>query len=425
MTGSSTPRLRPTHFGLAQQALAEILRLARPADVVVQALFRERPQMGSRDRAGVSALVYGVLRDFQRLQAQVGADAAALCAAWLLQSGGHDASQLAALGYDDAAVVAQALERFDQTSLSKAQCLNLPDWLHASLLAQYGAEETPALAAALNQPASFDLRVNSLRASREQARARLASEGIASEPTPLSPLGLRLPKRAPLQATRAFRDGWIEPQDEGSQLLGFLLAPKPGEAVVDYCAGAGGKTLALGALMNNQGRLYAFDVSEHRLAKLDPREKRSGLSIVHRHVLDGTTETRLQRLEAQCDAVLVDAPCTSTGALRRNPELRLRTPDLQKFQIQQGQILEAGSRLLRPGGRLVYATCSLSREENEDVVQQFLAGQSDFEIEDAGAVLRTQGISYEGGLLKLLPHRHGTDGFFGALLRKRSRTMPP
>ena len=419
---NSASRLRPMHFTLAQQALAEIFRLARPADAILQTLFRERPQMGSRDRAGVSELVYGVLRDLRRLQTMAGTEPSTLCAARLLRTG-TATETLNALGYEDSAALALRISQFDEAGLSEAERLNLPDWLHASLSAQYAHDEVRALGAALNQPATSDLRVNTLRATREQARAQLASEGIQSEPTPLSPIGLRLQKRAPLQATRAFRDGWVEPQDEGSQLLAFLLAPEAGQTVVDYCAGAGGKTLALGALMKNQGRLFAFDVSASRLAKLAPREKRAGLRIVHQHVLCGERDERARRLENECDAVLVDAPCSSTGALRRNPELRLRIPDLRALQAQQLSILDSAARLVRPGGALIYATCSLAAEENEQVVERFLTSHSDFSTEDAGAALRAQGVACEGALLKLSPHLHGTDGFFAARFL-RSRTMP-
>jgi 16S rRNA (cytosine967-C5)-methyltransferase len=418
---NAVSRLRPTHFTLAQQALAEIFRLARPADTILQTLFRERPQMGSRDRAGVSELVYGVLRDLRRLKAMAGAEPAALGAAWLLRAG-STAETLTALGYEDSAALVSRIAQFDDASLSEAERLNLPDWLHASLTAQYAHDEVQALGSALNQPATSDLRVNTLRFTREQARAQLASEGIQSDLTQLSPIGLRLQKRAPLQGTHAFREGWVEPQDEGSQLLALLVAPKPGDTVVDYCAGAGGKTLALGALMQNQGRLFAFDVSESRLAKLGPREKRADLRIVHTHVLRGEQDERARRLDNECDAVLVDAPCSSTGALRRNPELRLRTPDLSALKARQISILDAAAQLVRPGGTLVYATCSFAAEENEQVMESFLTSHADFSVDDAGAVLRAQGVAYEGALLKLLPHRHGTDGFFAVRL-SRSRTM--
>ncbi len=275
------------------------------------------------------------------------------------------------------------------------------------------------LAAALNRPASVDLRVNIMRGLRDMTRARLFLDGITTLPTPLSPWGLRLVKRVPLQSTAAFREGLIEPQDEGSQLLALLLGAKPGFTVADYCAGAGGKTLALGAAMNNQGKLFAFDTSASRLAKLGPRAYRAGLSIVRTQQLHGDN-AEARRMHGQCDAVLVDAPCSGTGALRRNPELRLRTPDFPALQAYQVSILGAAADLVRPAGVLVYATCSLASQENEDVLSKFLRERGDeFVLENAGAFLRVRGVPYEGVLLKLLPHRHGTDGFFAARLRRR------
>jgi 16S rRNA (cytosine967-C5)-methyltransferase len=389
------PALRPVHFELAASCLAEIQRGKRPADAILREAFKARPQMGSKDRAGVSDLVYGVLRDYRRLEAFVGADPAALCKAHLEGVGGRDAS-----------------------TLTPAQRLNLPDWLYASLVEQHGEETAAQIAQALNQPATIDLRVNTLRATRDQARDRLGVDGLKAENTPLSPTGLRLPRRAPLQAAKAFLEGLIEPQDEGSQLLALLADPQPGQKVVDYCAGAGGKTLALGALMRNQGRLYALDSAAKRLERLAPRAQRAGVTIVESRVLSRSPYPH--ELFGDADVVLVDAPCSSSGALRRNPELRLREVALDQLAAIQKRILASAAELVAPGGVLVYATCSLAREENEAVVRDFLADHAAFAMENAGEILRRHGVAYEGQLLKLLPHRHGTDGFFGARLRRRS-----
>jgi 16S rRNA (cytosine967-C5)-methyltransferase len=366
--------LRPFHFELAVACLEEIQQGRRPADAILQERFRERPQMGSKDRATVGDLVYGVLRDYRRLEALVGSEPAVMVKAR-----------------------AEGLEGRDESQLTEAQRLNLPDWLHDSLVAQHGLEETRAIAAGLNQPASVDLRVNTLRATREQVQQQLASQNIVAEPTPRSPWGLRMAKRGPLQSTRAFKEGWIEPQDEGSQLLALFVQAKPGDTVVDFCAGAGGKTLALGAAMQNQGRLFAHDSNPARLAKLEPRAKRAGLSIVKRF--------SAVRLASECDAVLIDAPCSSSGALRRNPELRLRSVSLPALQKQQLKILAEAAPLVRPGGALIYGTCSLLREENEDVADAFVARHDGFVHEE---------------VLRLLPHRDGTDGFFAVRFRRRS-----
>jgi len=416
--------LRRAQLLLAQQALAEILQAQRPADVILQELFRNNRQCGSRDRALVGELVYGVLRDLRRLQSLAGeateaTDAQALLALQALVAGHADAATLQAWGVAEAPQLAQRLADFDATRLAPAERLNLPDDTHARLLAQYGAGEVAALARALNQPATVDLRVNTLKADRDSVRRRLAEDGLPAEPTPLSPLGLRLPGRAPLQNLALFREGWIEPQDEGSQLIALLVGAAPGETVIDFCAGAGGKTLALAAQLRDQGQLLACDISAARLQRLQPRLQRAGLHCVRSQLLRDEHDPALAALAGRCDAVLVDAPCSATGTWRRNPELRLRQPDYAALQAQQGSILATAARLVRPGGRLVYATCSLMAEENEQVVDAFLAAQPQFAEEDAGALLQRQGAAWDGARLRLLPQVHGTDGFFAAALRRQ------
>jgi 16S rRNA (cytosine967-C5)-methyltransferase len=210
-------------------------------------------------------------------------------------------------------------------------------------------------------------------------------------------------------------------QDEGSQLLGFLLAPKRGEMVVDFCAGAGGKTLILGAMMRSTGRLYAFDVSDKRLAKLKPRAARAGLSNVHPACLSGENDTRVKRLQGKVDRVLVDAPCSGLGTLRRNPDLKWRQSpqSVDELTVKQAAILAAAAKLLRPGGRLVYATCSILAEENEAIVDAFLAGHADFHRVSAKDLLAAQGIAIECGEdMRLAPQTHGTDGFYAAVLER-------
>ncbi len=213
--------------------------------------------------------------------------------------------------------------------------------------------------------------------------------------------------------------GKIEVQDEGSQLLCYLVAPKRREMVVDFCAGAGGKTLMLGALMQSLGRLYAFDVSEHRLDKLKPRLKRSGLSNVHPQLLVSENDIRVKRLGGKIDRVLVDAPCSGFGTLRRNPDLKWRQNDagIAELAAKQRAILTAAAALVKPGGRLVYATCSFLRAENQDVVAVFLAAHPHFRLLPANDVLRQQQIALDTGeFLQIYPHRHGCDGFFAAVM---------
>jgi 16S rRNA (cytosine967-C5)-methyltransferase len=250
----------------------------------------------------------------------------------------------------------------------------------------------------------------------------LRAGGIEAEPCPYAPFGLRLADKPALSRHPLYLDGKIEVQDEGSQLLGHLLAPKRGEMVVDFCAGAGGKTLLLGALMRSTGRLYAFDVSARRLAKLKPRLARSGLSNVHPGVIANENDAHVKRLAGKCDRVLVDAPCSGLGTLRRNPDLKWRqTPqDIAELTAKQAAILAAAARLVKPGGRLVYATCSLLPEENEAIVDAFLAKEPQFARRSAREVLAGQGIALDlqGEDLHLAPHVHGTDGFYAAVLER-------
>jgi len=283
------------------------------------------------------------------------------------------------------------------------------------------------LARGLNQAAPLDLRVNSLKSRREEVLARLGAEGIAAEACRYAPLGIRLKAKPALQKHPLYLEGAIEVQDEGSQLLGYLLAPKRGEMVVDFCAGAGGKTLVLGALMRSTGRLYAFDVSPRRLAKLKPRVARSGLSNMHPICIASENDIRVKRLAGKIDRVLVDAPCSGLGTLRRNPDLKWRqTPQsVEELTRKQADILAGASRLVKPGGRLVYATCSILAEENEAVVDAFLAAHHDYRRLCASEVLAQQGIMIEAcGYgesdldLRLLPHLHGTDGFYAAVLER-------
>jgi 16S rRNA (cytosine967-C5)-methyltransferase len=264
--------------------------------------------------------------------------------------------------------------------------------------------------------------VNALKADRDKVIAQLAEAPIAANPTPYAPLGLRVLKKPQLQNLPLFKEGAIEVQDEGSQVLAQILGARRGEMVVDFCAGAGGKTLALGAQMRNTGRLYAFDVSEKRLAKLKPRLARSGLSNVHPVAIAHERDAKIKRLAGKIDRVLVDAPCSGMGTLRRNPDVKWRQPEgaIAEMHDKQVAILDGAARLVKAGGRLVYATCSLLNEENDAVAQQFVASHPDFQLVPMSQVLAEQKIDLEmGDYLKLLPHRHQTDGFFAAVFERK------
>ena len=316
-----------------------------------------------------------------------------------------------------------ACDRVQPQDLMAPHRHNMPQWLADALQAQLG-NDFQALADNLQLPAPLDLRVNTLLAKRGEVQKELAQAGIASTPTPYSPWGLRLQDKPALQRTEAFTRGAIEVQDEGSQLLALLVDAHRGEMVVDFCAGAGGKTLAIGAAMRSTGRLYAFDVSAHRLEALKPRLARSGLSNVHPAAIAHERDERIKRLAGKIDRVLVDAPCSGLGTLRRNPDLKWRqSPQaVGELVAKQTAILDSAARLVKPGGRLVYATCSVLPQENEGVAQAFSQAHPDFvplNVAEELTHLKVDGAADlcagEGMYLRLWPHRHGTDGFFAAV----------
>jgi 16S rRNA (cytosine967-C5)-methyltransferase len=412
---------RHIHIRQSADLLYAILTDRLPADVQMEKYFRAHREMGSRDRGEVAETVYGCLREKRLLEHLCqGGDFLCLVAADRLRHG-ISARAIGDLGAIDLAGLTGRVRALKPDGLPLAVRHSLPDWLADRLVAQLGEAETGLLAGALNRQAPVDLRVNTLKAAREEVRARLATEGYDSEPTPYSPYGLRRATREPLFQTAAFKDGLFEVQDEGSQLLALLLEPKRQEQIVDFCAGAGGKTLALGQLAANTGSVYAFDISAKRLERLKPRLRRSGLQNVRTAVIRHERDDRVRRLAGKIDRVLVDAPCSGTGTLRRNPDIKWRALDLPALVAEQKKILEAAASLVKPGGRLVYASCSLLREENEEVVADFRQRHPEFTIVPVNDVLarRHVPLTVPGDFLQLYPHRHGTDGFFAAALERR------
>ena len=421
----------------------------RPADDIAADYFRRRRYIGSKDRAQVSAHVYAVLRHRAELDW------------WIARASHHDIAPaarsrvFAALSLIDhwkpediaascdgdrfrPAPLAPAEQRLVRAlagrtlthpEMPRAVASGIPDWLEPYLDRVYGRRLEDEMAA-LNQPAPLDLRVNRLKADRDTAQRALAAEGIRAEPTPWSPLGLRLRHRVPLAASAAFRDGLVEVQDEGSQLAALLAGARPGMRVVDFCAGAGGKTLALAAQMQNRGKLVACDTAAWRLERAGIRLRRAGISNVERRPLSTERDLWVKRHapkgeEGGFDLVFVDAPCLGIGSWRRNPDGKWRaTPnDLAELVVRQRDILASAARLVKPGGRLVYATCSLLREENEDQAEAFLAAAPDFSLYPAARAWEEvigghcpTGEDY----LRLTPARHGTDGFFTALFERQS-----
>jgi 16S rRNA (cytosine967-C5)-methyltransferase len=411
--------------------LAALLHAPAPADVCMDRYFRAHRQMGSQDRAFAAEQVYACLRHRRLLEHYVAAAWPAepvgverLLAAALMRSAGWSARVLDDLGVAGADQLARALRGGDERALPLAVRCSLPDWLASALIAQWGEAEAEGIALALLAPAPVDLRANTLRTTRERLRAALAAAGYASEPTPYAPQGLRRQERRPLFHTEAFKHGDFELQDEASQLVTHLLDPRPGERVVDFCAGSGGKTLHASALMANRGTLYAYDVAAGRLQRMRKRVARAGVDNLRVQQLESERDPRLLRHRARMDAVLVDAPCTGSGTLRRNPDMKWRTWDFTALARQQASILRSAAALVRPGGRLVYATCSLLAAENEQIVYAFLAEHRDYALCPATDALAGRGIVVpqpggSDGFLRLLPHSHHTDGFFAAQLQRR------
>jgi 16S rRNA (cytosine967-C5)-methyltransferase len=417
-------RFTPALFAHAEKLLGDLLTFQHPADAAVSHYFRLHKELGHADRGFVAETVFAVLRRKRSLEARCGDKVTPrrLLLVALVCARGWNLRELEPVLKASEAEWLGTVKAMKDGDLPPAVRCDLPDWLYERLAAQFGEAEVEPLAKALNQPAPLDLRVNALKADRDKVLERLKADGIAAAAGKLSSLAIRLQEKPALAKHPLFLDGSFEVQDEGSQLLGLLLAPKRGEMVVDFCAGAGGKTLMLGALMKNSGRLYAFDVSDKRLANLKPRLARSGLSNVHPVRIEHERDAKVKRLAGKIDRVLVDAPCSGLGTLRRNPDLKWRQSETSVAELtaKQAAILTAAATLVRPGGRLVYATCSLLDAENDAVVDAFLAAHPDFALVPADQALAKHGLDLPGERLHLLPHRHGTDGFFAAVLERKA-----
>ncbi len=433
------------------EACTELVRLTlkfdHPADSVVSKFFRDYRKtyaFGPRERAALAETTYNVLRNklrfdhfapsgsgpkerrlailgfAQHLKDQAPANNAP-------KSAKHPSNDpldflFSALNKQEAAWL-EACEAVSPADLMERHRHNMPEWLVEPLKAQVGEGFWP-LVERLNGGAPLDLRVNTFTDKRADVQHELKLAGIKAVDTPFSPWGLRIDGKPALSGLDAFARGAIEVQDEGSQLLALLLDAKRGEMVVDFCAGAGGKTLAIGASMRSTGRLYAFDTSGHRLDSLKPRLARSKLSNVHPSAIAHERDERVKRLSGKIDRVLVDAPCSGLGTLRRNPDLKWRQSPkaVQELTEKQTSILASAARLVKSGGRLVYATCSVLPEENEAIAQAFSAAHPNFvplsaadtltelKVADAGSLCTTDGL-----YLRLWPHIHATDGFFAAV----------
>ena len=422
----------------------------RPADAVANDWFRARRFIGSSDRRAVSEHVWHVLRHYRRLAwwlasgrrtgvapspdvdggCETQAPARLMVAASLLLEGTTLAAVAALFSggrfapppldpTEQAALRPLEGHTIDHPAMPEAVRLEMPDWLLPRLIARFGQATRTELEALL-RPAPLDLRTNLLKATRDEARAALAAEGLAASPTRFSPWGLRLDARHPVTAGPAFQAGLVEIQDEGSQIVAALVNAQPGHRVCDYCAGAGGKTLALAATMENRGHLLACDTAQARLDNATRRLRRAGVGNVERHLLQ-PGDKWVKRRAGSFDRVLVDAPCSGTGTWRRNPDARQRLTEtgLTELLARQAAILDAAAPLVRMQGRLVYATCALLEVENEDQVTRFLSRHPGFSLVPLARAWPLQGPPpCDGDTLSLTPARHGTDGFFAAVMER-------
>ncbi|MBL8497398.1 methyltransferase domain-containing protein [Nitrosomonas sp. JL21] len=404
-------------------AIRAVLPLEYPADAILRRFFKENAALGAHDRAFIAESVFGVLRHRFFLESLVPRSTPrALVLAHLVKFEGMNLRELASLTNETEIKWLADIKAIHVSSRSLPVQAEFPEWLMEKLQQFMPDEQILALGLSLQKPAPLDLRVNTFLAKREQVLELLKNDGFDAETTPYSPCGIRINGKPAINRHPLFLAGKIEVQDEGSQLLGYLLAPKRGEMVVDFCAGAGGKSLLLGALMNSKGRLYAFDVSEKRLENLKPRFKRSGLSNLHAQRIAHENDSKVKRLAGKIDRVLVDAPCSGLGTLRRNPDLKWRQSpqSIEELKTKQAGILSAAAHLLKPGGRLVYATCSFLPEENQAIVTEFLSQHPEFFLLNCSELLSQQKIPLDTGeFLQLFPAQHQTDGFFAAALGRK------
>lgn len=427
-----------------QELLSEVESAARPADAVTSAYFRSRRQIDERDRGLMLELLYALLRHRARLGWWLGRhqhpdSPRGRLLAWLALVEGKTAGQIQGLFAGGpaapAALTAAELALLNQicgATLTHPQMpeevrLECPDWAAAPLRQRFGAAFATEMAATLAPP-PLDLRVNPVKAARPAVLRALRGLGLRAEATPLAPHGIRLTERLSLARLKGLKTGEIEIQDEGSQLVAALVDARPGERVADFCAGAGGKTLALAAQMHNKGHVAACDVNATRLKRCAERLRQAGLHNVETRVLSSESDRWVKRHKLGFDRVLVDAPCSGTGTWRRNPDARWRPPaedGLDKLVALQARILASAARLVKPGGRLVYATCSMLTAENEAQVAAFLTAHPAFRLLPLAEVAPPLSAAAEGSFLSLTPARHDTDGFFAAVMQRTEPAPPP
>ncbi|HEY4136000.1 MAG TPA: RsmB/NOP family class I SAM-dependent RNA methyltransferase [Alphaproteobacteria bacterium] len=414
----------------------DVDNVARPADAVVSAWFRERRHVSADDRGQIVELLYALLRHHARLgwwlaKHECPVTPRGRLLAWLAIDEGKTLDQVDAL-FDGRKFAPAVLTDQERMLLARLQGCTIdhpampdevrgecPPWAAPYLRRRFGDSFQREMTALLTTP-PLDLRVNPLKSTPEEALRALRRLGLPAEATRMAPYGIRVNERPSLSDLPMLKNGEVEIQDEGSQLVAMLVGARPGERVVDFCAGTGGKTLAIAAQMENKGHVMACDVLANRLARAAERFRRAGLHNIETKPLSSERDPWVKRHKGNFDRVLVDAPCSGTGTWRRNPDARWRSlgSGLDSLLPLQASILTSAARLVKPGGRFVYATCSLLPEENEEQVAAFLAAHPAFHVvplRDAAPQLTD---SAHPDYLSLTPARHNTDGFFAAVMQR-------
>lgn len=401
----------------------EVLNFNRPADAVLSYFFRNNKRLGQKDRGEIAETIFNLLRNLEKISLVLpdyAENAKLAVLSSLILARGLSINAIQELCEPCDIEFLQQLKSQKNIFSGRLNCMaELPMWLIELLREIYSDEEILSLGRALNTPAPLDIRVNTIKEKRSKVLQQLQEEGYCVQETPYSTWGIRFEEKISLNMHPLFNNGSIEVQDEGSQLLSLLTNANRGEIVVDFCAGAGGKTLAMGAMMQNTGRIYAFDISEKRLNNLKPRLKKSGLSNVNLQLISNEMDAKIKRLYGKCNMVLVDAPCSGTGTLRRNPDIKYRQSheSIRRIAMQQQSILQAAAPLITRNGRIIYATCSLTKIENEDQINLFLQNNPEFMLADVNQFLPNVPIT--GKMLRFTPVSHQTDGFFAAVLQRK------
>ena len=436
-------------IGHTQELLGIILNSKKPADALIDTFFRSHKYLGSHDRKFIAETTYGTIRHLRKCELMITSAMEELneslveedkilflVVSYLSLQGRMEGVVLEAISSKlktprlaekisyILSVLSKPIPVYREPALTRISIEHsFPDWMVQRFIEQYGEHEAEKICSSLNEPATLTLRVNTLKTTVEVGQAKLSEQGVESKKTLLSPFGLNLSKRINVFSFPVFRDGWFEVQDEGSQLLPFLIDPKPNAKLLDICAGAGGKTLEFAALMKNRGEIYATDINSFRLEELRKRVKRAGVQNVRIQEIH-SIEDLTGQYSNFFDIVFVDAPCSGLGTIRRNPGMKWKVTEQTVNEVSEKQksILHSSVPLVKPGGRLVYATCTLLRQENEDVVEEFMESHPEFKLIEAAELSKKWNIGLvpTGLFIKLFPHIHGTDGFFCAVFEKQT-----